>query len=103
MNFAVDILVKTSFILTGAALLAALLRKASAATRHAVWVLAIASTLLLPLAAPLLVSSLYRLCFPPLAPIPAAHQNNRHHLLFLLTLGAFMTTAGLVLLDLFFL
>jgi len=59
--------------------------------------------LLLPLAAPLLVSSLYRLCFPPLAPIPAAHQNNRHHLLFLLTLGAFMTTAGLVLLDLFFL
>jgi len=51
MNFAVDILVKTSFILTGAALLAALLRKASAATRHAVWVLAIASTLLLPLAA----------------------------------------------------
>src|SRR5262249_11731198 len=53
MNFAVDMLVKTSVILAGAALLAAVLRKASAATRHAVWVLAVASALILPLVATL--------------------------------------------------
>ena len=53
MNFAVDIVVKTSVILISAVLLAALLSRASAATRHAIWVLAIASALLLPLAATL--------------------------------------------------
>ena len=59
--------------------------------------------LLLPLAASLLVTSLYRLCFPPLASVPATHQDDQHQLLLpLLTLGAFVTTAGLVLLDLFF-
>ena len=46
MNFAVDIVVKTSVILISAVLLAALLSRASAATRHAIWVLAIASALL---------------------------------------------------------
>jgi hypothetical protein len=62
------------------------------------------SGLLLPLAAPLLLVSLYRLCFPPLTPGPAAHQDQPHQLLFLLlTLGALVTTAALVLLDLFFL
>jgi hypothetical protein len=60
--------------------------------------------LLLPLAALLLMVSLYRLCFPPLAPVPAAHQNGQHQLLLLLlTLGTLVTTAALVLLDLFFL
>jgi len=53
MNFAVDIVVKTSVIFISAVLLAALLGRGSAATRHAVWVLAIASALLLPLAATL--------------------------------------------------
>lgn len=60
--------------------------------------------LLLPLAAPLLVFSLYRLSFPPLVPVQASRSNKRHSLLLLLlTLGALMTTTGLVLLDLFFL
>jgi hypothetical protein len=60
--------------------------------------------LLLPLAALLLMVSLYRLCFPLLAPVPPAHQDQQHQLLLLLlTLGTLVTTAGLVLLDLFFL
>ena len=60
--------------------------------------------LLLPLAAPLLVFSLYRLSFPSLVPVQASRSYKRHHLLlFLLTLGGLITTAGLVLLDLFFL
>ena len=60
--------------------------------------------LLLPLATPLLLVSLYRLSFPPLDPVSAARSDNRHHVLFfLLTLSALITTAGLVLLDLLFL
>lgn len=60
--------------------------------------------LLLPLAAPLLVFSLYHLSFPSLVPVQASRSHKRHHLLLLLlTLGGLMTTAGLVLLDLFFL
>ena len=60
--------------------------------------------LLLPLAVPLLVFSLCRLSFPPVVPVQTSRLNRRHHLLLLLlTLGAFMTTAGLVLLDLLFL
>jgi hypothetical protein len=57
--------------------------------------------LLLPLAAPLLVASLYRLSFPPLA--HAVHRETRHLvLLLLLTIGALLATGGLVLLDLLF-
>lgn len=60
--------------------------------------------LLLSLAAPLLVFSLYRLSFPPCVPVQTGRLNRRHHLLLLLlTLSALMTTVGLVLLDLFFL
>jgi amino acid transporter len=60
--------------------------------------------LLLPLAAPLLMFSLSRLSFPPVVPVQTSRLNKRHYLLLLLlTLGAFMTTAGLVLLDLLFL
>ena len=59
------------------------------------------SRLLLPLAAPLLLLSLYRLSFPPL--VPGSHQETRHQvLLLLLTVGAFLATGGLVLLDLLF-
>jgi hypothetical protein len=57
--------------------------------------------LLLPLDAPLLMFSLYRLCFPPLVPVQTPHQNHRRFLLLLLlTLGAFITSTGLILLDL---
>ncbi len=58
------------------------------------------SRLLLPLAAPLLLLSLYRLSFPPL--VPVAHQETRHQVLLLLTVGALLATGGLVLLDLLF-
>ncbi len=57
--------------------------------------------LLLPLAGPLLMLGLYRLSFPPLVPVQSTHQH--HRLLLLFTLGGFLTTAGLVLLDLFLL
>jgi amino acid transporter len=57
------------------------------------------SRLLLPLAAPLLLLSLYHLSFPPL--VPGAHRETRHQmLLFLLTVGALLAAGGLVLLDL---
>jgi hypothetical protein len=57
--------------------------------------------LLLSLAAPLLVAGLYRLSFPLLA--LAAHRETWHQLLLLLlTIGALVTTGGLVLLDLMF-
>jgi hypothetical protein len=57
--------------------------------------------LLLPLAAPLLLLSLYRLSFPPL--VPGYHRETRRHVfLLLLTIGALMSTGGLVLLDLLF-
>jgi hypothetical protein len=60
--------------------------------------------LLLPLVAPLLVVGLYRLSFPSLVLVQASRSYKRRHLLLLLlTLGGFMTTAGLVLLDLLFL
>jgi hypothetical protein len=58
------------------------------------------SRLLLPLAAPLLLLSLYRLSFPPL--VPVARQETRHQVLLLLTVGALLATGGLVLLDLLF-
>ena len=59
------------------------------------------SRLLLPLAAPLLLLSLYRLSFPPL--VPGYHRETRRHVfLLLLTIGALMSTGGLVLLDLLF-
>src|SRR5262249_32501793 len=51
MSFVLDILAKGSIILLSAAVLSAALRRASASTRHAVWILAIASASLLPLAA----------------------------------------------------
>jgi hypothetical protein len=54
-----------------------------------------------PLAAPLLLLSLYRLSFPPL--VPGYHRETRRHVfLLLLTIGALMSTGGLVLLDLLF-
>ena len=56
--------------------------------------------LLLPLAAPLLLVSLYRLSFPPL--VPGSHRETRHHVLLLLAIDALMATGGLVLLDLLF-
>ncbi|HEX9131090.1 MAG TPA: hypothetical protein VF844_02235 [Ktedonobacteraceae bacterium] len=57
--------------------------------------------LLLPLAAPLLLLSLYRLSFPPL--VSGSQRESRHQaLLLLLTVGALLTTGGLVLLDLLF-
>jgi amino acid transporter len=59
------------------------------------------SRLLLPLAAPLLLVSLYRLSFPPL--VPGSQRESRHQaLLLLLTVGALLATGGLVLLDLLF-
>jgi hypothetical protein len=60
------------------------------------------SRLLLPLAVPLLLLSLYRLSFLPLA--PSSHRQRRQQvLLLLLTMGALLVTGGLVLLDLLFL
>jgi amino acid transporter len=59
------------------------------------------SRLLLPLAAPLLLLSLYRLSFPSLA--PGSHRQTRPQvLLLLLTMGALLVAGGLVLLDLLF-
>jgi beta-lactamase regulating signal transducer with metallopeptidase domain len=51
MNFALDVIAKTSVIFSGTALLSMLLRRASASTRHAVWLLAIASAMALPFVA----------------------------------------------------
>ncbi len=59
------------------------------------------SQLLLPLVAPLLMLSLYRLSFPPEGPSPAARLSRlRQLLLLVLCGGAFVATIGLVLLDL---
>jgi hypothetical protein len=59
------------------------------------------SQLLLPLVAPLLILSLYRLSFPPLDPSPAARLSRlRQFLLLVLTGGALLAASGLVLLDL---
>src|SRR5438094_7282514 len=51
MNFTLNIIAKTSVILFSAALFSIMLRRASASTRHAVWLLAMVSAALLPLAA----------------------------------------------------
>ncbi|HEY2384425.1 MAG TPA: M56 family metallopeptidase [Terriglobia bacterium] len=48
MSFALSIIARSSLILIGAAMACLALRRASAAKRHAVWVLAIAGALLLP-------------------------------------------------------
>jgi TonB family protein len=48
MSFALNIIAKTSIVLVCAALLSILLRRASASTRHAVWMVTLAGTLLLP-------------------------------------------------------
>jgi O-antigen ligase len=58
------------------------------------------SRLILPLAAPLFLLSLYCLSFPPLAPGP--HRQTPHQVLLLLTVSALLATGGLVLLDLLF-
>jgi hypothetical protein len=59
------------------------------------------SQLLLPLVAPLLMLSLYRLSFPLLDPSPAARLSRlRQFLLLVLTGGALLAASGLVLLDL---
>jgi amino acid transporter len=57
------------------------------------------SRLLLPLAAPLLLLSMYHLSFPRL--VPGSHHLMRQQvLLLLLTIGTLLATGGLVLLDL---
>jgi TonB family protein len=50
MNFALDVIVKPTLILMGVAALSMLLRRCSAAVRHAVWILAMTSVILLPIA-----------------------------------------------------
>jgi len=50
MNFALDVIVKPTLILMSVAALSMLLRRRSAAVRHALWVLAMVSMILLPLA-----------------------------------------------------
>src|SRR5262249_17165162 len=50
MNFALDVIVKPTLILMSVAALSMLLHRRSAAVRHAVWVLAMVSVILLPLA-----------------------------------------------------
>jgi hypothetical protein len=59
------------------------------------------SRLLLPLATPLLLLSLYRLSFPPLV-LGSPWQTRHQVLLLLLTMGALVATGGLVLIDLLF-
>src|SRR5437763_11649073 len=54
MSFALNVIAKTALVLMGAALLSQLLRRASASLRHAVWVLALISVIVLPLAVALL-------------------------------------------------
>ncbi len=55
--------------------------------------------LLLPLAAPLLLLSLYLLSFPPL--VPGSHHHTRQQvLLLLLTMSGLLAAGGLMLLDL---
>jgi TonB family protein len=50
MSFAVDVVAKTTIILIVAAVVCGALRRASASTRHTVWILAMVSAVLLPLA-----------------------------------------------------
>jgi TonB family protein len=50
MNFALDVIFKPTLILMSVAALSMLLRRRSAAVRHAVWILAMVSVILLPLA-----------------------------------------------------
>src|SRR5262249_44298799 len=49
MNFALDVIVKPTLILMSVAALSMLLRRRSAAVRHALWFLSIFSMILLPL------------------------------------------------------
>jgi hypothetical protein len=59
------------------------------------------SRLLLPLAASLILLSLYRLSFPP--QVPGSHRQTRQQvLLLLLTMSGLLAAGGLVLLDLLF-
>lgn len=66
------------------------------ASRSGTW-----SQLLLPLVAALLMASLYTLTFPPLTPSRSGLSPWRRLCLLLLTGLAVMSTAGLVLLDLY--
>jgi L-asparagine transporter-like permease len=66
------------------------------ASRSGTW-----SQLLLPLVAALLMASLYTLTFPPLTPSRSGLSPWRRICLLLLTGLAVMSTAGLVLLDLY--
>src|SRR5512138_2401710 len=50
MSFVLDVIVKPTVILMSAAGLSIILRRSSAAVRHAMWVLAIAGAMLVPLA-----------------------------------------------------
>jgi len=73
-----------------------LLLRAGHIPRGATW-----SQLLLLLVAPILVTSLYALTFPPLTPSRPALSQRRRLCLLLLTGLAGVCTAGLVLVDLF--
>src|SRR5260370_260020 len=83
MNLAVSIVVRTTVILIIATFTSFLLRRASASTRHAVWVLAIVSALLLPslamfapqIALPLLpqASTTVTLLWPALSTVRAVY------------------------------
>ena len=57
MSFALSVIAKASMILTAAAAASILLCRASAAVKHAVWVFAIAGTVLVPL-----TTALFRNC-----------------------------------------
>ncbi len=48
MNFAMNVIAKSAFILICATVISTLLRRSSASMRHAVWILALVSALLLP-------------------------------------------------------
>jgi TonB family protein len=51
MTFVLDFVAKPTFIVISAAVLTMLLRRSSAAVRHAIWILAMAASILVPLAA----------------------------------------------------
>lgn len=58
------------------------------------------SQVFLPLTASVLIASLHTLAFPPFAPSLSGSKHWRRFLLFFLSVGAFLSVCGLVLLDL---
>src|SRR5262252_9242181 len=84
MSFALNIIAKSTIILVTAAVLCLLLRRASAASRHAVWVLAVMSALLLPIATAIL----------PQLQLPVLPQAHTSVQLIPMTFQAAITTTG---------